>query len=456
VYWALNRLPSVIYRNIFTLISSYFFYGWWDYRFLILIFFSSLVDYILGIQIGKSQNRRKKIFLIASISINLGILAFFKYFNFFIDSTHDLLALLNIPINTRTLNIILPVGISFYTFQSLSYTIDIYKQKIQATKNILTFFTFVSFFPQLVAGPIERASHLLNQFNDRKIFSYSRTIQGLRLVLWGLFKKVVIADNVGLLTDHIFNPQNPLTALVTFIGALSFAFQIYCDFSGYSDIAIGIAKMLGFDLMQNFRTPYFATSLSDFWHRWHISLSTWFRDYVYIPLGGSREKPMRAHFNIFITFVLSGFWHGAQFTFMIWGALHGLFLLIEKHIPLRVKNWISIPFVFIITTVLWLPFRANNFGHLMQMIKSFSVVGYSHEILSTTFLTVYSTAKLSVLIAVFILFLITEFKIGLLDFNLWIGDKPKVWRMAFYYLLLISILMLGNFDVKPNFIYFQF
>lgn len=315
-YWVINNRFNIAARNLFIIISSYIFYGWWDWRFLSLIAFSTIIDFSIGYLLSKNKSDLyRKGLLIISIIVNLGLLAFFKYFNFFIESLNELLMSFSMQVNITTLKIILPVGISFYTFQTLSYTIDVYKKRLEPTTDILSFFAFVSFFPQLVAGPIERASHLLKQFQVKKLFNYDLCIAGLRLVLWGFFKKIVIADNFGILADTIFNQDASIPGVSVIAGTLFFALQIYTDFSGYSDIAIGISKMLGFDLMVNFKTPYFATSFSDFWSRWHISLSTWFRDYVYIPLGGNRKGKLKTQLNLLITFLLSGLWHGANVTF---------------------------------------------------------------------------------------------------------------------------------------------
>ena len=271
-YWLINNRFHIFYRNIFIIFSSYLFYGWWDWRFLSLIFISSLSDYIIGLNLARTQKKSgRKLLLVLSISVNLGILGFFKYFNFFVDSLQELLQAISLPVHIKSLNIILPVGISFYTFQTLSYTIDIFNRKIQPTRDIASFFAFVSFFPQLVAGPIERAGHLLPQFFGKKEFSYNSCVQGLRLILWGLFKKIVIADNFGTLVDALFDTHQSVTGITTLAGTLLFAFQIYADFSGYSDIAIGLSKMLGFDLMKNFKAPYFSPTFGEFWHRWHRS-----------------------------------------------------------------------------------------------------------------------------------------------------------------------------------------
>ena len=303
LYWfVFNKNLRV--QNSVVLLSSYFFYGWWDYRFLSLIFLSTVIDYFIGLKIPKqSSDKKQKLLLWCSVLFNLSVLGFFKYYNFFVDSWVDLFYSIGYEIKSIwTLNIILPVGISFYTFQTMSYTIDIYRKKLEPTKDFIAFASFVSFFPQLVAGPIERASNLLPQILNKREFEYEQGVQGLRLILWGMFKKVVIADSLAPMVDNIFGNYQDLGGGTLWLGAIYFAFQIYCDFSGYSDIAIGTAKLFGFELMSNFKFPYFSRNIGEFWRRWHISLSTWFRDYLYIPLGGSQEGKWESIRNIFIIF----------------------------------------------------------------------------------------------------------------------------------------------------------
>lgn len=321
LYWFIfNRLKI---QNVLVLIASYVFYGWWDWRFLSLIFASTLVDYSVGILLDRSTNHRKrKVLLGISVVFNLGLLGFFKYFNFFIDNWIVLWDQFGINMHRSSLNIILPVGISFYTFQTLSYTIDIYRKRIEATRDFIAFSSFVAFFPQLVAGPIERASNLLPQFFKKRSFQYKQALSGVELIIWGIFKKVVIADNCTMYVNEIFDSYQDQSTLTLALGAVYFAFQIYGDFSGYSDIAIGTARLLGFDLMRNFNYPYFSRDIAEFWRRWHISLSTWFRDYVYIPLGGSRGGRLQQIRNVFIIFLVSGFWHGANWTFVFWGGIN--------------------------------------------------------------------------------------------------------------------------------------
>ena len=457
LYWLISRKLSLQFRNIFILLSSYLFYGWWDWRFLGLIIISTGADYLIGMRIGKVKSvSTRKSLLALSIFINLGILGFFKYFNFFIDSLNELLLLFSAPISTGTLNIILPVGISFYTFQSMSYTIDIFRNKIQPTRDPFAFFAFVAFFPQLVAGPIERAGHLLPQFLKQHSFSYSRSVSGLQLVLWGLFKKIVIADNFGVLVEQLFDPAQPASAIATLAGGLFFTLQIYADFSGYSDIAIGIARMLGFDLMQNFRTPFFSASLQEFWQRWHISLSTWFRDYVYIPLGGSHSGQIRFGINILITFLLSGLWHGAAVTFLIWGALHGVFYLVERPIRGKRFRFLRILITFILVCLFFIPFRTETTAQLWQMTSSlFEASRWSPELLIKS-ITSFSSSRFITLMVVTLVFGMIEWRLQLNEFSSWIAKHKKPVRLFTYYALLLLILLLGNFDVKPNFIYFQF
>lgn len=456
-YWIINNKFNISIRNLFIILASYLFYGWWDWRFLSLIIVSSTVDFIIGYQLNRNKCiSYRKVLLICSVLINIGILGFFKYFNFFIESFNDFLMLFSLKINITTLKIILPVGISFYTFQTLSYTIDVYKRKLAPTTDILSFFAFVSFFPQLVAGPIERASHLLKQFQVRKVFNYNHCIIGLRLVLWGFFKKVVVADNFGVLSDSVFNAEFPVSGISVLAGAVFFALQIYADFSGYSDIAIGISKMLGFDLMTNFKTPYFANSFGDFWRRWHISLSTWFRDYVYIPLGGNRKSNLHTNLNILATFLLSGLWHGANVTFLIWGGIHGLFLIIDKQAKRKFSSFIYAPFVLAIIILLWIPFRAENLNHLVNLVNSLiHFNSYSFDQLSQI-ITEFSRIRFFVLVIVATLFLISEHNMKLSDFSEWIAQKSKIARITLYFILIFALLLIGNFSVKPSFIYFQF
>lgn len=378
MYWLLHvRKPN--WGNPLLLASSYFFYACWDVRFLGLILFSTLVDFFVGIGLGRTeQPRMRRLLLLSSLLVNLGLLAVFKYLDFFIEGLNVLLASVPLEINLRNLNIILPVGISFYTFQTLSYTIDVYKGKLKPTNDFIAFAAFVAFFPQLVAGPIERASHLLPQFAEHRRFNEEKARSGLRLILWGLFAKLVIADNAAVFADELFANQAFYPGYMLLLGAFLFSFQIYGDFAGYSNIAIGTARLLGFELMQNFATPYFSRDVAEFWRRWHISLSTWFRDYVYIPLGGSKGGKCLIFRNVLIVFILSGLWHGANWTFLVWGAIHAvLFLpliLSNKHrvhmaeisgpgIAYASMTILRIVSTFTVISLSWIWFRAETLSH---------------------------------------------------------------------------------------------
>lgn len=373
-------------QNLFVLAASYIFYGWWDYRFLILIVLSTAVDYFAGLNIARREKRiQKRAWLGISLGFNLTLLGFFKYYNFFVASFIEAFQGIGYQLDIRTLQIILPVGISFYTFQTMSYTLDIYKGKLQPTRNFIAFSTFVAFFPQLVAGPIERATKLLPQILSPRRFDYQQAIKGLRLILWGLFKKIAIADALAPTVNDIFEHYQDYPSGILILGAVCFAFQIYGDFSGYTDIARGIAKLLGFELMLNFDYPYFSRSVAEFWRKWHISLSTWFRDYVYIPLGGSRVSAWKGVRNVFIVFLVSGFWHGANWTFLMWGGVHALlfvpfFVLGYNRVhmgPIVSENkWLpkwstvlQIAFTFTVVTVAWVFFRADSIGIAFDYLR---------------------------------------------------------------------------------------
>lgn len=385
IYWFIAR-KNITVQNSFLLLASYFFYGWWDWRFLVLIAFSSLVDYTVGIKLFSSSNpTRRRMLLLCSIFINIGILAFFKYSNFFVQSFKDAFTFFGQPVDDPILlNIILPIGISFYTFQTLSYTIDIYRKKLSPTKDIIAFFAFVSFFPQLVAGPIERAKNLLPQFYKKRTLDYDNAVDGMRQILWGLFKKIVIADNCAIYANEIFANHSNYSGSTLLLGAMFFAFQIYGDFSGYSDIAIGTSRLFGFQLKRNFAFPYFSRDIAEFWRRWHISLTTWFRDFLYIPLGGSQNGTWLSIRNIFIVFTVSGFWHGANWTFIAWGVLNAIYfiplMLLNKnrlHTDIIAKNKIFPNFIestqilttFFFTLIAWVFFRAESVSHALSYIS---------------------------------------------------------------------------------------
>jgi alginate O-acetyltransferase complex protein AlgI len=374
VYWLLRNHTKL--QNLLILIASYVFYGWWDWRLLALIAATCTCDFISALAIEKFQSvyRRKKI-LQFSLIFNLGILGFFKYYNFFAGELEQLVMMLGgDPVRLR-LNIILPVGVSFYTFQTMSYTIDVYRRKLQPTRDPIAFFAYISFFPQLVAGPIERATHLLPQFLSPRQFAYPIAVHGSRLMLWGFFKKLVVADLCSVVVDQAFQGYEQQQGWVMLGACVAFAFQIYGDFSGYSDIARGLAMLFGFDLMQNFQFPYFSRNPAEFWRRWHISLSTWFRDYVFFPLGGSRVGRLRHALNVIIVFAVSGLWHGANWTFLAWGLLNGLlvlpFAMLQSRRPegalpetngQRVVELLHMSSTFLVLCITWILFRAPNVG----------------------------------------------------------------------------------------------
>nr|WP_321232187.1 MBOAT family O-acyltransferase [uncultured Psychroserpens sp.] len=454
------------FQNALILTSSYVFYGWWDWRFLCLILFSSIVDYYVGIQMQNTDiKKRRKQLLWLSVFVNLGVLILFKYYNFFAQNFVDAFTLFGKSVSLSSLDIILPVGISFYTFQSLSYSIDVYRRKLEPTKDWLSFLCYVSFFPQLVAGPIERAKNLLPQFYKLRKFNYNQATDGIRQMLWGFFKKIVVADNCAKYVNIIFDSAEDQSGSTLLLGAVLFSFQIYGDFSGYSDIAIGSAKLFGFDFKQNFRVPYFSRNIAEFWRRWHISLSTWFRDYLYIPLGGSYGSKTNVLRNIFIIFIVSGFWHGANWTFIFWGFLHALFFVplflfntnrkylntvSENRFFARPKELLSILYTFAIVTLAWVFFRADNLPHAFVYFKTL----FSPSLISIP--DFVGEEKM----------LISLFFIGILIILEWFGRDnnhtlesinkhfSKPIRYTFYYLLVMIIFLFGV--QEQPFIYFQF
>ena len=459
LYWFVFN-KNLKYQNTLILVSSYVFYGWWDYRFLSLIFLSTVVDYVIGLSISdQSSKKKQKLLLWGSVLFNLSVLGFFKYYNFFVDSWVELFSSLGYEIKSIwTLNIILPVGISFYTFQTMSYTIDVYRKKLEPTKDFISFASFVSFFPQLVAGPIERASNLLPQILKKREFQYDQVIQGLKLILWGMFKKVVIADSLAPIVDDIYSNYQDFGGGTLWLGAIFFSFQIYCDFSGYSDIAIGTSKLLGFELMSNFKFPYFSRNIGEFWRRWHISLSTWFRDYLYIPLGGSKEGKWKSIRNIFLIFLVSGFWHGANWNFIFWGLFHSILFLptfiFNKNrkytssiiAPATLlpspKEFINVVTTFLLVTIGWVFFRSetigDSFSYLTSMISNINIVTH-----------------LSPKIGVYILFLVLvdwtqRFNERNLFFNF-----PKFFFKIFV-IICVLLILISFKNESQQFIYFDF
>jgi len=465
LYWfAFSK--SLKLQNLLIVVASYVFYGWWDWRFLTLILFSTLVDFTVGIKLSKENVKSKRrLLLLTSVLVNLGFLGFFKYYNFFLDNFTNAFTVLGYNFDGHSLNIILPVGISFYTFQTLSYTIDIYRKKLNPTTDLISFSAFVSFFPQLVAGPIERATNLLPQFYKERKFEYSKAVDGLRQILWGLFKKVVIADNCAVFVSYTFDNSLELSGSSLALGAVLFSFQIYCDFSGYSDIAIGTSRLFGFNLKQNFAFPYFSRDIAEFWRRWHISLSTWFRDYLYIPLGGSRGSVLNKVRNTLIIFIVSGFWHGANWKFIIWGTLNAIYFLPllltkknrvnleivakDKVLP-SVSECLKMSATFSLVAFAWIFFRAENFSHATSYIEAmFSVSLFSiPEILSPKITMIYTLLLIPLL-------LVTEWlQRGKLH-GLSIEKLSRPARWMIYTSVLIMVVTFGKFG-EAEFIYFQF
>ncbi|QTN31998.1 MBOAT family protein [Akkermansiaceae bacterium] len=469
-FWIFFGLVALLYRfldhrrrNHLLLLASYVFYGYWDWRFLGLIAISTLIDFVAAQRIADAEGhaRRRKAWLMVSISANLGLLGIFKYLGFFVTEFNTLMERIGLAGPLPGIDLILPVGISFYTFQTLSYTIDVYRGHTQPARGLMDFSLYVTFFPQLVAGPIERSSHLLPQVvNPRKPLDGERFREGLYYVLNGLFRKVVIADNMALIANHVFSqPPGELSGWQVMLGVYAFAFQIYGDFSGYSSIAQGTAKWLGFDLMDNFRNPYFAKSPQEFWQRWHISLSSWLRDYLYIPLGGNRNGTILTYRNLTLTMLLGGLWHGAAWTFVIWGAIHGLWLAAHRlatsgrgrdgKAVRGGKPWALARMLvtFHIVCLCWLFFRADSAGQAVSMLGQLSLGGWQWGALEN---------GIASLMALYLA--------PLLAYEFWCERKGDLlaltrahwgWRAAAYLYILWMILFFGS-PVQQEFIYFRF
>lgn len=461
LYWfVFNR--NLKLQNLFVVAASYIFYGWWDWKFLVLIAFTSFCSWGSGLLITREREKGKsgKWVCAANIVINLLILGTFKYYNFFLESLASIIPA--IQTESLLLHVILPVGISFYTFQALSYSIDVYRGKINPTRDVIQFFAFVSFFPQLVAGPIERATNLLPQFERRRVFDYKQGVEGCYQILWGLFKKVVVADNCALYVDQVFSTYGSQSASTLLLAAVFFSFQIYGDFSGYSDIAIGTAKLFGIKLMRNFNIPYFSRDIAEFWRRWHISLTTWFRDYVYIPLGGSRVPKGRVVFNTFVIFLLSGFWHGANWTFVLWGVFNALLFLPlilakknrrytnivaeNRYLP-TIKECGQMLLTFFLVTIGWIIFRSDNIAQAGE---------YLVRLCNTSLFTlpeIYVGTKRALLMIVVMVCI--EWVARLKSFGFQIPGSWPTWLrcMVCYIMILIILEFAGH---SQSFIYFQF
>ena len=454
------------WQNLLLLVASYYFYACWDYRFLLLLIFSTALDFFSGLRIQSAATERaRKAWLYASIGINLGFLAVFKYYNFFVTSLVEAFEHLGLHVNVWTFKILLPVGISFYTFHGISYVIDVYKRRVLPTTTVLDYSLFVSYFPLLVAGPIERASHLLPQVQKERKFNYTQSVEGCRLILWGMFKKVVIADSLAGTVDAIFNNYQHENGVTLIIGAIAFSFQIYGDFSGYSDIALGTAKLFGFELLSNFKFPYFSRDVAEFWRRWHISLSSWFRDYLYIPLGGSKNGKFKAIRNTFIIFLVSGFWHGASWNFIAWGFIHAcgfLPLLIlnrnRKHVTDVVAQDRKLPNLkelwqmtttFAFVTFAWVFFRADTIS---------DATGYLMQIFRSEFFGVYIGKyfyQIIVPVIFIILLIVLDWKNRLNERDIRVlKAKNSFWIHSI--LLLIVLIHFFKGESNLGFIYFQF
>lgn len=471
LYWFVFN-KSLRMQNALVLIASYFFYGWWSWEFLGLLIVSTLLDYLYGFGVASPNKKKAKLFLWLSVINNLGILGVFKYYNFFALEFQKGFDLLGLHTNPVLLKVALPIGISFYTFHGMSYVFDIYRGKQKPVSDFIDYAVFVSFFPLLVAGPIERANHLLPQVQRKRIFNYEQAVQGCRLILWGLFKKVVIADTLAVLVDGIYLNYQSESSLTLIIGAIAFSFQIYGDFSGYSDIALGTAKLFGFELLSNFKFPYFSRDIAEFWRRWHISLSSWFRDYLYIPLGGSKNGKLKALRNTFIIFLVSGFWHGASWNFIAWGFIHACafmpLLLLNRNrknvsdvvaqdraLPNFKELW-QMATTFAFVTIAWIFFRADTMIIAVDYIKQIIVNNIKAPRLQLISSTNGSITNFDVILAflgIFILVL-SDWWLRRDERNLKVPNKP--FAQIIYFILATSsiVLMLGS--VKNNFIYFQF
>ncbi len=461
LYWFVFK--RLRWQNAFVVVASYIFYGWWDWKFLLLIALTTTCSYLSGIGMDRvSSPSRRRLILWSNIILNLGILSLFKYYNFFVANLQALLEPIGVSLDSVTLNLILPVGISFYTFQALSYSIDVYRDKIEPTRDVVAFFAFISFFPQLVAGPIERATNLLPQFLKPRRFDYASAVDGCRLILWGFFKKVVVADNCAMFVNPCFASPDSYGGLNLWIGAFLFTFQIYGDFSGYSDIAIGVARLFGINLMRNFRTPYFSRDIAEFWRRWHISLTTWFRDYIYIPLGGSRCKKSKIVRNTFVIFLVSGLWHGAEWTFVAWGAYHAI-LFMPLILTGKNRKYLDEPgrdsffpamgesvmmaVTFLLVAVGWVIFRADNL-HL--------AVGYITRMFSDLHFGGTFPSKFTLLWIFFMLLAewIWRRRAHTLDIQGHGLLKYPVARWSLYVLVILICLFYKG--TQSEFIYFQF
>ncbi len=451
------------WQNRLLIVSSCIFYGAWNWKFLFLLFGTMVIDYNVGLLLSKTENpEKRKLILSVSLIANLSVLGFFKYFNFFAENLYQLAHALNIAMNLKLLHIILPIGISFYTFQAMGYTIDVYRKKVKPCKDFFDFAVFVTFFPQLVAGPIERAGHMLPQIQKSRVLKMDWVYEGLYLILFGLFQKIYVADNLAKLVEPVFLSPAPYNGIQTLLVAYAFAFQIFCDFAGYSNMARGLARLLGFDLMVNFTWPYFSTSPSEFWQRWHISLSTWLRDYLYIPLGGSRNGTFMTFRNLMITMFLGGLWHGASWTFVIWGIYHGALLVVYRMIEIftqdlpkitnvlaiRSFNFLKGVLFFHLVCVGWIFFRAKTLTQALEMLKSVIFNFHVPPVID------FRQIRNSLIGFLALLLLIQIYEYSKKDLFAVFRLKPAI-QISLYLALFYSILILGV-TTGEKFIYFQF
>ena len=441
--------------------------------YILILFFTIIIDYYAGIFIENAKGGQRKLYLLMSLVANIGVLAVFKYYNFFISNVNELLHVSNPSASLPLLSIILPIGLSFHTFQAMSYTIEVYRGNEKAERHFGIYALYVMFYPQLVAGPIERPQNVLHQFHEKHSFNYPRIVSGLRLMAWGLFKKVVIADRLAYLVNEVYNAPSKFHGLPLLIATIFFSIQIYCDFSGYSDIALGSARVMGFELMKNFDRPYFSRSVSEFWRRWHISLSTWFKDYLYITLGGNRVALPRACFNLFFVFLVSGLWHGANWTFIVWGALHGAFLVIgmltrkwrnsfinQTKLYFFNNSLLNIVFTYVLATFAWIFFRANTVHDALYVITH--VFDHSTALWHGTTYSGLPTVKvfyqkyewLALAGSLLLLFLVEKNQ-AQVSIGSWLDRQTKPVRWAIYYGIVLYIAFLGAFE-HVQFIYFQF
>lgn len=461
LYWSVPQR----FRWLLILIASYWFYMSWNVKYIVLILFTTIISYYAAIFLERYYDSKpvKKFILTFTLVSCLGVLFVFKYFNFFAESVVDFLNMFALHLHPTTLKLLLPVGISFYTFQTLAYVIDVYRSDVKAERHFGVYAAFISFFPQLVAGPIERTNNLLPQIKAAHEFNYSQATYGMKLMTWGFFKKLCVVDVVAVWSDRVFNDVYSYKGFALILAAFFFTVQIYCDFSGYSDIARGCAKLFGIELMENFRSPYFSASIREFWSRWHISLSTWFRDYVYIPLGGNRCGKFRHNVNLMITFIVSGLWHGANWTFVVWGAVHGLAQIVENaFVPKRYEphgfaRVVRVVGTFMFCMFAWVFFRAKNIGealYVFRYIFSGFIMSADYFIENTKLIGISKMMLVNITICLLFL-LIHDFLAMKRDLFAWLGNHYTAIRYAYVYLMVLMILLLGHVG-QSTFVYFQF